>query len=386
MFLHIDLDAFFASVEQLDNPKLKGKPVIVGALPGSSRGVVSTCSYEARKYGVHSAMPIEQAYKLCKDGIFLPCRMQRYHEKSYEVMKIFNDFSPDVQQMSVDEAFVDLTGTERLFGPIVSTAKKIKERVFNETGLTVSVGIGTNKYIAKIASGLSKPDGLFLVPEGTEEAFISTLPLTKIWGIGKKTLEKLNKLGFYSVNDIKKNPLNILESYFGKSGAMFLYKAVRGLNAETFSSTTSSKSISAENTYENDLIDRYIIETSILSLTETVMFRLLKENWKSKTVFLKIRYDDFSTISVQSTSSKYITSVDDLFDRVCNLFYKKYNGGRIRLLGVGAMNLESADKAVQIELFDTIDDKKQKVEDALISIKTKHPNIKITKARLLNKE
>ena len=312
--------------------------------------------------------------------------MQRYHEKSYEVMKIFNDFSPDVQQMSVDEAFVDLTGTERLFGPIVSTAKKIKERVFNETGLTVSVGIGTNKYIAKIASGLSKPDGLFLVPEGTEEAFISTLPLTKIWGIGKKTLEKLNKLGFYSVNDIKKNPLNILESYFGKSGAMFLYKAVRGLNAETFSSTTSSKSISAENTYENDLIDRYIIETSILSLTETVMFRLLKENWKSKTVFLKIRYDDFSTISVQSTSSKYITSVDDLFDRVCNLFYKKYNGGRIRLLGVGAMNLESADKAVQIELFNTIDDKKQKVEDALISIKTKHPNIKITKARLLNKE
>ena len=167
---------------------------------------------------------------------------------------------------------------------------------------------------------------------------------------------------------------------------MFLYKAVRGLNAETFSSTTSSKSISAENTYENDLIDRYIIETSILSLTETVMFRLLKENWKSKTVFLKIRYDDFSTISVQSTSSKYITSVDDLFDRVCNLFYKKYNGGRIRLLGVGAMNLESADKAVQIELFNTIDDKKQKVEDALISIKTKHPNIKITKARLLNKE
>ena len=190
-YLHVDLDAFFASVEQLDNPEYRGKAVIVGGLPSDKRAVVSTCSYEARKYGVHSAMPIFKAYKLCPNGIYLRGRMERYHEKSKEVMKIFYDFSPDVKQMSVDEAFIDITGTEMLFGSPEEVAKKLKATILEKTGLTVSVGVAHNKYIAKIASGVNKPNGLCIVPEGQEENFMLSLPLSKLWGAGTKTQEKL---------------------------------------------------------------------------------------------------------------------------------------------------------------------------------------------------
>ena len=188
-FIHADLDAFYASVEQLDHPEYRGKPVIVGGLPEDRRSVVSAASYEARKFGVHSAMPTAQAFKLCPEGIFLRGRMDRYQEKSEEIMTVFADFSPDLEQLSIDEAFLDITGTEKLFGPHRETAVKLKERVRNETGLTVSVGLASNKYIAKIASGMSKPDGLFVVTPGEEEKFMRSLSVEKIWGAGEKTQE-----------------------------------------------------------------------------------------------------------------------------------------------------------------------------------------------------
>ena len=171
-FLHVDLDAFFASVEQLDNPQYKGLPVIVGGLPNDKRSVVSTCSYEARKYGVHSAMPTAKAYKLCPSGIYLRGRMERYHEKSKEVMNLFYNYSPDVRQMSIDEAFIDISGTEMLFGSPEEVAKKLKATILEKTGLTVSVGVASSKYLAKIASGLRKPNGLFVTPYGKEQEFI----------------------------------------------------------------------------------------------------------------------------------------------------------------------------------------------------------------------
>lgn len=385
MFLHVDLDAFFASVEQLDNPQLRGKPVIVGAMPGSKRGVVAAASYEARQFGVHSAMPIDRAYRLCPHGIYLRSNMARYREKSREVMAIFAEFSPDVQQMSIDEAFIDLTGTQRLFGPPEETAMEVKRRVLEATGLTVSVGLASNRYVAKIASGMSKPDGFFFVPAGQEQAFMETLPLKKVWGVGDKLLERLNSHGIRTVQEGLALPLSTLERFLGQASAQFLYNALRGMEAATFRDAPQSRSISAENTYEDDLVDRYTIGTALMDLCQNVMFRLMKEDWKSRTVCVKIRYRDFTTTSIQETASRYIASTEDLFQRASALFDKRFNGGGIRLLGVGAMNLEPGQEPLQTELFDFGQERHHKLEEVVLQLKTKNPNLPLTKARLLRK-
>ncbi|WP_428771862.1 DNA polymerase IV [Treponema sp. HNW] len=384
-FFHVDLDAFFASVEQLDNPEYRGKPVIVGSLPADRRGVVSTCSYEARRYGVHSAMPIGRAFKLCPSGIFLRGRMKRYHEKSREVMAILNRFSPDVRQMSIDEAFMDMGGTERLFGPPESAARRLKESVREETGLTLSIGAASNKYIAKIASGMSKPDGLFIVQSGKEEDFMLSLPLKKIWGVGEKTLERLTSAGFKTPRDVHKASLNLLQSLFGSCTGSFLYHAVRGCEVETFEAQTKSRSISSEHTFSFDLSDLYTIDTALLELSWELMYRLLTENVQSKTVHVKIRYEDFTTVSIQETSGRFISSADDLFLRAQNLFRKKYENGRgIRLLGLAAQNIEDTTGGIQSELFDFGEKKKAAVEKAVIQIQKKNPAVRVEKARLLH--
>jgi len=384
VFLHVDLDAFFASVEQLDHPEYRGKPVIVGGLPGDRRSVVSTASYEARKFGVHSAMPTFQAVKLCPQGIFLRGRMKRYHEKSEEVMAIFKNYSPDIQQISVDEAFIDLTGTERLFGDPLETAKKLKAEVFEKTGLTVSVGLASTKYCAKIASGLQKPDGLTVVPFGGETDFMLSLPITKVWGAGNKTLAKLESYGIRTTRDIYNRSEKLLQSLFGKAAGTFLYNSVRGNAGADFRAEPKSRSISAENTYEYDLTNPEIIETALLSLCHTVMFRSLREKVRSTSVALKIRYEDFSTVSVQSTSERYVSSVDDLFERAKALLEKKRNASLgIRLLGVGMYNLEDEKTPRQQELFDFGEEKKRRLENAILKAQEKDPALKITKARLL---
>lgn len=384
VFLHIDLDAFFASVEQLDHPDWKGKPVIVGGRPGDRRAVVSTASYEARAYGVHSAMPLSEAVKRCPQGIFVRGNMRHYHEKSEEVMAIFRNYSPDVQQMSVDEAFVDITGTERLFGPLEDTARRLKREVFEKTGLTVSVGMAQTRYVAKIASALHKPDGLCIVPAGEETTFMLSLPLEKVWGAGAKTQAKLRAAGLFTCRDVYTRSLPLLQSLFGKAGGSFLYNAVRGGEADTFTREVKSHSISSENTYSYDLTDRDAIETALLELSYTVEFRLLRENARSSSVSVKIRYDDFSTVSIQESSDRNITSSDDLYERAKVLFYRKYEAGRgIRLLGIAAQNVEDASKPQQAELFDFGEEKRRKVESAILAAKQKNPSLHITKARLL---
>lgn len=385
MFLHVDLDAFYASVEQLDNPQLKGKPVIIGALPGTRRGVVSTCSYEARQYGVHSAMPVEAAYRLCPQGVFIPPRMKRYREKSREVMAVFYDFSPDVQQISIDEAFIDITGTERLFGPPETTARTLKAAVREHTGLTVSAGLAANRYVAKIASGMSKPDGFCHVPPGDEAQFIEQLPLEKIWGLGDKTRKKMHDAGLYTVSAVKNVSLELLEHILGTAGAMFVYNAVRGIDPGICTPVPLSRSISAEQTYEFSLYDRYIIDTALMELAGTVMFRMLNEGWHSRTVCVKLRYDDFTTHTIQETVDIPVTTEQALFTRASRLFDKKYTGGGIRLLGVGALNLEPESTPVQQELFDDGNKKLQTVERTVLQLKNKHPDLTITKARLLSR-
>lgn len=386
-YLHLDLDAFFASVELLDHPEWKNLPVIVGGKPEDRRSVVSTASYEARKYGVHSAMPTVTAVKLCPNGIFVHPRMERYLELSEKVMEIFKQYSPDVQQISIDEAFIDLTGTEKLFGPADKTAKKIKAEVLKKTGLTVSVGLATTKYLAKIASEIKKPDGFFEVPEGFETSFMLSLPLKKVWGIGEKTLLQLNKNGIKTTEDLFQKPKNLLVTLFGEATGNFLYNAVRGQERETFNQPPKTRSLSAENTYSWSLTESFAIDTALLELCHTVIRRMHKDNVTSCTAFIKIRYDDFSTITVQETSERYITSLDELFERVKRLFYKKADISRgIRLLGVGLQNTKEANDFSQGELFDFGEEKKRKVEEAIFKTEKKLKGVKITRARLLNGE
>ena len=383
-YLHADLDAFFASVEILDHPQWKDKPVIVGGKPEDRRSVVSTASYEARKYGVHSAMPTAVAYRLCPNGIFVYPRMERYLYFSEKVMSIFARYSPDVQQISIDEAFIDLTGTEKLFGPAKNVALKIKQEIKAETGLTVSIGLAATKYLAKIASDMKKPDGFFEIPEGTEESFMLSLPLKKIWGIGEKTANSLLQSGLRTTKDIHEKSLALLTALFGNATGTFLFNAVRGQEKESFNTPAKTHSISAENTYPYDLTSKEAIETALLELSHTVIWRMRKENLRSYTVNVKIRYENFVTVSAQETSLHEISSIDDLFERSKKIFYKKADSSKgIRLLGIALQNTESATNPRQSELFDFGEEKKRKVEEAVLKTESKIPGIKITKARLL---
>ena len=328
-------------------------------------------------------MPLQKAYKLCPNGIFVKTNMKRYCEVSASIMEILKNFSPDVNALSIDEASVDLTGTEKLFGPPEKTAEKIRTEIKSKTGLTVSIGMAQNHYLAKIASEVNKPDGFFRIYPGKEIDFMLNLPLKKVWGIGDKTLKKLNSFGIFSTKQLYEKSLEILTMKFGSASGKFLYNVVRGIETLELQKP-SSRSISAENTFPFDLTDLYTEETKLLELCQTVMFRLLKEKSNGKTITLKIRYEDFSTVSVQETLDEYITSTDFLFSRVKNLFEKKVIHSKgIRLLGVGISNLEYTSEIHQQNLFDFGETKKQAVENAIMKIQGKNPELKIVKARLL---
>ncbi|MDR1956026.1 MAG: DNA polymerase IV [Treponema sp.] len=381
-YIHADLDAFYASVEQLDHPEYRGKPVIVGGLPGDRRSVVSAASYEARNYGVHSAMPIVRAYELCPAGIYLRGNMRRYREKSAEVMGIFSDFSPEVRQISIDEAFLDITGTQGLFGPPPEIARKLKEAVRGKTGLTVSLGLASNRYVAKIASGMSKPDGTYIVPPGGEEPFMCSLPVAKIWGAGKKAQEQFKKYGLKTGADIHRLSRETLSHIFGKAFCLFLYRAVRGEAAASFEDARGTHSMSVERTFPYDVYDEFTIETELFALCQTIMFRLLDGHWQSRTVFIKIRYHDFSTISAQESLPRPVHTINELFEHLSDLFRRKYQSGRgIRLIGGGLANLETGKAAHQGELFDTGNEKERNLEQCILEINKKFPSAALKKGR-----
>lgn len=376
IFLHVDLDAFYASVEQLDNPELKGKPVIVGG--SDRRSVVSTASYEARARGVHSAMPIFMAKRICPDGFFVPVRMKRYEEKSKEVMAIFGNYSPDVQQLSIDEAFIDLTGTERLFGDPKETAKRLKKEVLEKTGLTVSIGMASTKYVAKIASGMKKPDGFFVVEEGKEEEFMLSLPLEKVWGIGEKTRLKLQSKGLRTVREIHNLSLMNLKRIFGESGGEFLYNAVRGMEYVNFNKEAKSHSISSETTFEFDLRAKEEIDREIKQICRTVMLRARSENALSNTVCVKIRFGDFSTITARETFQSEVKSIEDLFEKSSALFWRKFIPQKgLRLLGVALQNVYDESER-ELSLFDTEErSAESRIEKTIGELERKFPNLRI---------
>jgi DNA polymerase-4 len=383
IIFHVDLDAFYASVEQIDNPGLRGKPLIVGALPGH-RGVVSSCSYEARAFGVRSAMPISEAYRRCPKGTFLPVRMGRYLELSRWVMKILESFTPEFRQISVDEAFMDMTGTGRLYGPPLDAGRCVKQRVKSETGLTLSIGIAPNHYLAKIASEYSKPDGLHFVQPGEETAFLDGLPLAELWGVGQKTRERLLELNIPSIPALRSFPLDILCSMMGEASGRYLYKACRGQDPGAFAATPKSHSISSETTFERDIENADTLKRTILELSQQIMHRLLTENLRTNTVVLKLRFYDFATTTVQKTVKHWIGSSDEVYKLALELLAQRWNGSvPVRLVGVGTANVAAPGQAIQGELFAEELDKNRRVEEAVSRLRQKLNGVRLTRASLI---
>lgn len=386
LIFHVDLDAFYASVEQRDDSSLKGRPVIVGAAPGH-RGVVSACSYEARRFGIHSAMPISQAYRRCPQGVYLPVRMERYLEVSREVMEILSTFTPHLQQISVDEAFLDLTGTERLFGPARETGARLKAEVRTRTGLAISVGIGPNKYLAKMATNAGKPDGLVEVRADEAESFLDTVALKDLWGIGEKTLQRLTELNITSVRQLRGIPQPELSRLLGQGASGFLAAVTRGADPGIFSEEPRSRSLSSETTFERDRKDRSGIERVLLELCHQVMFRMMEGGWKSKTVALKLRFHDFTTVSAQKTIKHWVTSADELHAAAVELLSSRWTGGTpIRLVGIGLSNLTAVAAQDQLELFPDGHARRGRVEEAVFRLQQKMGDGTLTKASLMRKE
>jgi DNA polymerase IV len=385
VFFHVDLDAFFASVEKLDDPSLAGKPVIVGALPGH-RGVVSTCSYEARAFGVRSAMPISEAYRRCPQGVYLRPRIERYVELSNEVMEVFASFTPEVERLSIDEAFLDMTGTEKLWGPPEEAARLLKGRVREKTALGISIGIAPNRYVAKIASGLRKPDGLVCVGQGELEAFMLELPLTKIWGAGEKTQERFGELGIRCVAQLAALGEAQLESLFGRAGGAFLYGAVRGRDVGGFGSgERGSRSMSAETTFEADCSDREQVEDVLLALAEELAYRLWSEGLGSRCLALKLRFHDFTTISRRLTRRSRYRSSGEAYDDALALLGKAWDGrAALRLLGLCFADLEEGGGDAQGELFPDSDERACRAENAVFEIERKGLG-RVTRARLVGR-
>jgi len=385
VIFHLDLDAFFASVEQMDHPEWRGKPVIVGALPGG-RGVVSTCSYEARAFGVRSALPIGEASRLCPQGIFVLPRMARYQELSREVMEILKSSAPRFCQMSVDEAYLDLSGTRALLGPEQDFARSLKDRILRETGLKVSIGIAPTWYLAKIASDFGKPDGLFVIGPEDIDGFLEALPLKKLHGAGGKTRERLVENGITTVAALRALPRQALHRMMGENGGEFLWLACRGKADYNPFREAQSRSVSAETTFGEDTADLEVLENTLQGLCQEVAFRALSEGWKSRTPHLKLRWSDFTTISAQTTLERPVASSTELFSVVRGLFAARWSPGRtVRLIGVGLGHLEEAGGPEQGNLFEGEPEKQGKVEKAIVALQKKRPGAAVVRASLLGK-
>ncbi len=334
----VDMDAFFVSVELLYRPELRGQPVIVGA-PGDQRGVVAAASYEARQFGIHSAMPSRTAKRLCPQAIFLPPRSELYEEWSGKVRKILERFTPVVQMVSIDEAYLDLTGTERLHGKAWQAAQKIQQAINDETQLPCSIGVARTYLVAKVASDLAKPRGLLWVPPGTEAAFLAPLPVRRIPGIGPVTEKALAALGIKTVGELARVERARLEKDFGRWGEA-LYRKARGEDSDLWFVDEEQKSISHERTFDHDVADREKLEAALSHLAQLVAGRLRAEKLYARTITLKLRYANFQTLTRAQTLPEATDLDRAIFDTARKLFARHGKAGRaVRLLGIAASNL-----------------------------------------------
>ncbi|MBW2179099.1 MAG: DNA polymerase IV [Deltaproteobacteria bacterium] len=382
MILHVDMDAFYASVEQLDDPKLKGKCVIVGGT--SSRSVVSAASYEARKFGVHSAMPTYKARQMCPDAVLCPPRMRRYKELSKQIMAILKKLSPLVEPVSIDEAYVDIAGCERLHGDPLSIANKLKKEIRQRIHLNCSIGVAPNKFLAKIASDMDKPDGLKIIMPEEALHFIKSLSVSNVPGVGKKMKRQLDHLGIITLNDVGKYSEDVLIKKMGKFGKR-LTELSGCIDHSHVISEVNRKSVSCEETLAQDTEDRHLLENYILRFSGAVGRELRILGVKAKTIILKIKHIDFQQFSRRVTLEKPTQSSDIIFNEAAKLL-KKYNlKKKVRLIGVGASGFVSAETFEQMDIFNDQkkrDDNWERVDHVIDKIEKKYGNDMVKRASL----
>ena len=366
------MDAFYASIEQLDHPEYKGRPVIVGADPkaGKGRGVVAACSYEARKFGIRSALPISRAWKLCPQGVYVRPRMNRYVEVSQQVMEVFRRYTDLVEPLSIDEAFLDITGSVALLGPADEIARSIKKAIREATGMTASVGLAPNKFLAKIASDLKKPDGLVVLREDDVDQFLRDLPISRLWGVGPKTEARLHEMGFRTIGQLASASRETLVRTLGSLGE-HLYQLSHGKDDRQVVPDWERKSVGTETTFDEDTDDRDLLLRTILELSDHVAERLRKDEYRARKVTLKLRYSNFSTHTKQHSLDRLIQAGDEIAAVARQLFSQFSLNRKIRLIGVSAGDLHRGrEDPEQLTLFAT-SNPKEKLGHAVDAIKEK---------------
>jgi DNA polymerase IV len=386
--LHLDMDAFFASVEQRDRPELRGLPVIIGGA-ADSRGVVSTCSYEARRYGVHSAMPTAQAKRLCPNGIYLPPEHQKYTAVSRQMFAILARYTPLIEGLSVDEAFLDVTGSRRLFGDGVRIAQRLKDEIQQELGLTASVGVSYNKFLAKLASDLDKPNGLVVITPPDVPTRVHPLPITRLWGVGQKSAEQLQRLGLRTIGDVARMDVRHMRRYLGAL-ADHLFLLAQGKDDRPVSPDREAKSIGQETTFVEDVRDYSFLEATLLGQCESVARKMRKNDLEGRTVTLKLRFASFKTITRSHTLPNGTALPGKIYETVRHLLAKcgLTREDAIRLIGVNVSGFAPTGHVQQISLFDTpdTDPKQQDLTRAVDALKDKFGENILTRARLVQRE
>ena len=371
MIIHIDMDAYYASVEIRDNPQLADKPVIIGGSP-TGRGVVSTANYIARKFGVHSAMPTSQAIRMCPHAILIRPRIDHYAAISKQIREIFLNFTDLVEPLSLDEAFIDVTGSRQLFGDAVTIAKQIKLRIASEIGLTASAGVAPNKFLAKVASDLEKPNGLVVVEPDAISAFLDPLPVSRVWGVGAQTQKKLESYGVHTIAQLRQLSLEVLKSAFGINSDHF-WRLSRGIDSRAVVPDRDAKRISHETTFQHDLTDQASLRAWLLDLTDQVARRMRWYKIVGRSVHLKVRYSNFETITRSRTLNEPTNSTAALARLAAELFSQselQFDRG-IRLIGMGVDKL-SCNQPVQLSLFDQEDaERSKRVDKATDTIRDK---------------
>jgi len=383
MIIHLDMDAFFASVELRERPELAGLPVVVGG-SASGRGVVAAASYEARQFGVFSAMPMVKALRLCPDLVCLPVNMPLYVNVSQKIHEIFYRYTPAIEPLSLDEAFLDVTASEKLFGTAAQIAQKIKSDIKNECRLIVSAGVAPNKFVAKIASDIDKPDGFVVVQPGEVQCFLDPLPIKRLWGVGKKTEQVLRREGIKTIFDVRNKNPDWLIQRFGKLGE-HIFRLANGLDKREVISDAKAKSISSETTFESDIQDEEVLLALLSQLTEQVAARLRVKELKGKTVSIKIRFHDFKTITRSKTLSESTFHTAPIWQAVKHLFLEvlKVTPVPLRLVGVSVSGFSSNDMR-QGDLFEQ-DAKQDKLDMISDEINQRFGQSRIHRGRKLKK-
>lgn len=381
--LHIDMDAFYTSIEQQDDPDLRGRPVIVGAdaKAGAGRGVVAACSYEARRFGVHSALPISQAWQRCPHAVYLRPRMDRYMSVSKVIMETFRSYTELVEPLSIDEAFLDVTGSTRALGPPASIARTIKAEVRHRTGLIASVGIAPNKFLAKIASDLEKPDGFVLVAADNVHGFLAPLPVGRLWGVGPRAAARLEAAGLRTIGQVAAVSPAELTECIGVSGE-HIWRLAHGEDDRPVAPHRETKSISRETTFPEDVRDMAVLRLTLRTLADDVARRLRDQDFRARTIMLKLRYSDFTTYTRQVSRPGGLDGSREIFSQVLDLLADFDLSRSVRLLGVGAAGLEGTVGGRQLLLFET-DQRPGRIDRVIDAVRSRYGDDSIQRAATL---